>query len=472
MCISQEHRRFRAHYSSVCARRAKHNSASRGNACEQRARHPVGLLWRARLSYESIYIGPGPGPGADPKFRAQGLLCTSSAFHLDQVGAPAGADNTMEAPLYIAILAGQSNMSGRGGVHTSANGTRQWDGVTPPEANAQAGACPAHRRLLPQFHQVCIFQDGVPCTLQAPCCAGVPPARGRTPQSRCTMTLTWGEPFVPATHIYKDGHDMCHTVLSFAAIEHLCATTCACAWSTYQLQGLQSWWSCQAVDGPHTHLRVLGRKACGVGPGLVFAAHLLRSGGAQRMGLVPCAVGGTAMDRWVPGADLYEQMARPLHPSQMQISLHLVSLHLKHTCLKLPDCICACHQGLYNHKQGSLTPFGHHRPAYVRWLPHSCLCRRELGCQVTGYIQMHASAACVQHPYGGGATSMGGPDRQVSRAQSAVDAAPGPASLRVLLWYQVRATASVHACVGTVATCLSSVSPLPQSSTCAVLLPG
>ena len=220
----------------------------------------------------------------------------------------------MEAPLYIAILAGQSNMSGRGGVHTSANGTRQWDGVTPPEANAQAGACPAHRRLLPQFHQVCIFQDGVPCTLQAPCCAGVPPARGRTPQSRCTMTLTWGEPFVPATHIYKDGHDMCHTVLSFAAIEHLCATTCACAWSTYQLQGLQSWWSCQAVDGPHTHLRVLGRKACGVGPGLVFAAHLLRSGGAQRMGLVPCAVGGTAMDRWVPGADLYEQMARPLHP--------------------------------------------------------------------------------------------------------------------------------------------------------------
>lgn len=30
--------------------------------------------------------------------------------------------------------------------------------------------------------------------LQAPSCAGPPPARGRTPESRCTMTLTWGGP--------------------------------------------------------------------------------------------------------------------------------------------------------------------------------------------------------------------------------------------------------------------------------------
>ncbi|KAK9838152.1 hypothetical protein WJX81_004549 [Elliptochloris bilobata] len=51
-------------------------------------------------------------------------------------------------------------------------------------------------------------------------------------------------------------------------------------------------------------------KACGIGPGLLFAACLLRTGAAHRIGLVPCAVGGTEMDRWLPGADLYEQMVR------------------------------------------------------------------------------------------------------------------------------------------------------------------
>lgn len=50
------------------------------------------------------------------------------------------------------------------------------------------------------------------------------------------------------------------------------------------------------------------RKVCGVGPGLVFAARLLSTGAARRVGLVPCAIGGTEMDRWVPGADLFEQM--------------------------------------------------------------------------------------------------------------------------------------------------------------------
>ena len=94
----------------------------------------------------------------------------------------------MEAPLYIAILAGQSNMSGRGGVHTSANGTRQWDGVVPPEADAQAGACYARRRLLLQLTLGMYLPRWVPCTVQALCCAGVPPAHGRMLPSRCTMT--------------------------------------------------------------------------------------------------------------------------------------------------------------------------------------------------------------------------------------------------------------------------------------------
>ena len=53
------------------------------------------------------------------------------------------------------------------------------------------------------------------------------------------------------------------------------------------------------------------RKACGMGPGLVFATRLLCLGAAARVGLVPCAVGGTEMDRWMPDGDLYAHMVRP-----------------------------------------------------------------------------------------------------------------------------------------------------------------
>ena len=67
------------------------------------------------------------------------------------------------------------------------------------------------------------------------------------------------------------------------------------------------------------------RKACGVGPGLVFAARLLRDGAAARIGLVPCAVGGTEMDRWMPDADLYEHMVRPCTPCHAQCLAELVS---------------------------------------------------------------------------------------------------------------------------------------------------
>jgi hypothetical protein len=43
----------------------------------------------------------------------------------------------------------------------------------------------------------------------------------------------------------------------------------------------------------------------GVGPGMSFAVRVLESGTCERIILVPCAVGGTWIDRWVPGADLY-----------------------------------------------------------------------------------------------------------------------------------------------------------------------
>lgn len=50
-----------------------------------------------------------------------------------------------------------------------------------------------------------------------------------------------------------------------------------------------------------------GRIDPGVGPGLSFAATMLKSDPGRHIGLVPCAVGGTGLNRWVKGADLYEQ---------------------------------------------------------------------------------------------------------------------------------------------------------------------
>ena len=45
----------------------------------------------------------------------------------------------------------------------------------------------------------------------------------------------------------------------------------------------------------------------GIGPGLSFAAAMLKANPKVTIGLVPCAVGGTPLSRWVKGADLYER---------------------------------------------------------------------------------------------------------------------------------------------------------------------
>ncbi|KAL3690387.1 hypothetical protein R1sor_016696 [Riccia sorocarpa] len=54
-------------------------------------------------------------------------------------------------------------------------------------------------------------------------------------------------------------------------------------------------------------------KVCGVGPGLVFAASVLRSlkekgKKTNTIGLVPCAIGGTSIVEWEKGTKLYDQM--------------------------------------------------------------------------------------------------------------------------------------------------------------------
>ncbi len=44
----------------------------------------------------------------------------------------------------------------------------------------------------------------------------------------------------------------------------------------------------------------------GIGLGMSFAIELLKTAVMAPVGLVPCAVGGTPLSRWMPGADLYK----------------------------------------------------------------------------------------------------------------------------------------------------------------------
>jgi hypothetical protein len=66
---------------------------------------------------------------------------------------------------------------------------------------------------------------------------------------------------------------------------------------------------------PPELLLCMHRKVCGVGPGLIFAEHVLEDDTVawiDRVGtiaLVPCAVGGTCVDEWLPGSHLYQSMA-------------------------------------------------------------------------------------------------------------------------------------------------------------------
>lgn len=59
------------------------------------------------------------------------------------------------------------------------------------------------------------------------------------------------------------------------------------------------------------HADIDCKKVCGLGPGMSFAnAVRERVGEGECVGLVPCAVGGTAIREWGRGKKLYEDMVR------------------------------------------------------------------------------------------------------------------------------------------------------------------
>ncbi|PPR90112.1 hypothetical protein GOBAR_AA30575 [Gossypium barbadense] len=53
-------------------------------------------------------------------------------------------------------------------------------------------------------------------------------------------------------------------------------------------------------------------KVCGVGPGMAFANEIIRSHRSRTgiIGLVPCAVGGTSINKWGKGSRLYDQLVK------------------------------------------------------------------------------------------------------------------------------------------------------------------
>ncbi|KAK7280330.1 hypothetical protein RJT34_25393 [Clitoria ternatea] len=57
------------------------------------------------------------------------------------------------------------------------------------------------------------------------------------------------------------------------------------------------------------HVDIDTAKICGVGPGMSFA-NALRPRVVAPVGLVPCAVGGTAIKEWARGEHLYENMVK------------------------------------------------------------------------------------------------------------------------------------------------------------------
>ncbi|GLJ43371.1 hypothetical protein SUGI_0900960 [Cryptomeria japonica] len=61
------------------------------------------------------------------------------------------------------------------------------------------------------------------------------------------------------------------------------------------------------------HADIDKHKTCGVGPGMTFANTVLKhyrdnEKGSYRIGLVPCAIGGTAIKEWEKGSFLYNSM--------------------------------------------------------------------------------------------------------------------------------------------------------------------
>ncbi|XP_072960389.1 probable carbohydrate esterase At4g34215 isoform X2 [Typha angustifolia] len=90
--------------------------------------------------------------------------------------------------------------------------------------------------------------------------------------------------------------------------DHIVPRQCRPTPSVIRLSASLRW----EVAAEPLHADVDFRHTCGVGPGLAFAEALRSSvaGEGELIRLVPCAVGGTRIEEWEKGRELYEEMVR------------------------------------------------------------------------------------------------------------------------------------------------------------------
>ena len=77
-----------------------------------------------------------------------------------------------------------------------------------------------------------------------------------------------------------------------------------------------------AVDPVHGD-----KPTAGVGPAREFARALIKARPGARIGLVPAAVGGTSLERWRPGGELYRQALARLRVAQRSGTLAVILWH-------------------------------------------------------------------------------------------------------------------------------------------------
>ncbi len=75
----------------------------------------------------------------------------------------------------------------------------------------------------------------------------------------------------------------------------------------------------------------------GIGPGISFAQNMLKSNPKVKIGLIPTAVGGTPLSRWVKGGDLYENAVKMAKIAMFDGTLAGVLWHQGETDSKLAE---------------------------------------------------------------------------------------------------------------------------------------